>query len=320
MYKPSYQLLQTTRPQREVEIPDWLKRYANDWKGYGAKSIILFGSRSNGYYLPDSDWDVAVVHDNDADLESVGYFLPKRPFAEEVNPIHWTINDIRESYRKQPSIGGEIAQGMLIGGCDLDLTDIKVTPDREDLGRHLRASFISVVETLTRTNTFWLQSDKPDLLSAIRFDYSESGSAQAAERMTKAVCCLFDIRYARVHNVFDLASEVVEPYRSMILNMNGQTGRLHTATYRRRRLETCNDSLIRVERTLALCKELLTRGELCLTTEEVDTITKAFEGEAQLLNLMPTEEIHPDVLRVKRAADELISNLDRYLMRDGEVE
>ena len=63
--KSPYRLLSWARQQQPVIIPDWLQTYAHDSCNASAKSVYLVCSRSNGFYLPDNDWDIAIEHERE---------------------------------------------------------------------------------------------------------------------------------------------------------------------------------------------------------------------------------------------------------------
>ena len=313
--KSPAQRLAWNRKKQPIVIPDWLHTYARSWCNAGAKSVYLFGSRSNGYYLPDSDWDIAIVHENEQVKSAIRDTDIRDLSMEEVNEIHLTAEEICRQAQKQPNIASEIISSKLIEGAPL-IMPRKHQPDREELRMHLAETFISTTTTLTGINDEWLWNDKEKQLDKLADNHTESNSAYAAERLVKSLCCIYEQEYEMVHKITDFIRYLPEDYESSILKMNGTTDKLHISPYRGAPMESCQDSLNRLIYTLDLFDKMVRQGDIKLTEEECTYVREKHAKRTVSCWDMPSEKIHPDVSTVKLRLDRTIEGLFDQVARD----
>ncbi len=309
--KSAYRLLSWDRQKQPVIIPDWLLTYAHDWCNAGAKSVYLFGSRSNGFYLPDSDWDIAIVHESEEVQSAIRYTHVRLPIPEEINEIHKTAEDICRQAQKQPNIASEIIRSKLIEGDPLSLPRKKHYPDREELKRHLAETFMTITSTLIGITAQWKVNEKE--LEDLADTHTESQSAYAAERLVKGLCCIYEQPYEMVHNITEFIPLLPEGYESDIVRMNGTTGNLHVSPYLNPPIESCQDSLNRLNYTLDLFDKMVAQGDAKLTHEEL-----AYIQDQHLVRTMhwwnlSEEEMPPDVAAVKVRLDRTIKGLSNQV-------
>ncbi len=313
--KSPYRLLSWARQQQPVIIPDWLQTYAHDWFNAGAKSVYLFGSRSNGYYLPDSDWDIAIVHENEQVKSAIRDTDIRDLSTEEVNEIHLTAEEICRQAEKQPNIASEIISSKLLEGYPL-IKPRKHQPDREELLMHLAETFVTTTKTLLDITALWAWRGKEKALEHLSDNHAESYSAYAAERLVKALCCIYEQEYVMVHRIRDFIEYLPKDCDALIRKINGTADKLHISPYRGLPVESCQDSLNRVTYTLDLLYQIVTQGDVRLTEEEFSHIQDKYAmGIHQFWNL-PKEDIHPDVSTVKFRMDRTMEGLSHQVASD----
>ena len=308
--KPMHHLLGWDRAKQPVVIPDWLKEYARSWCEAGAKSVYLYGSRSNGYYLPDSDWDIAVVYESERLKAGSSGPDSHTPSWTEINVIQFTDEEIHNRAQKQPNVASEIIQSKLIEGEELSMPRAKHIPDRDELKRHLVVVFNASKSTLTGINARWLSADVPnEELDDLEDHDTESTSALAAERLVKALCCLYDQPYEKTHKVSEFIEILPDDYAGHISKMNGSTHKLGISPYEGGPLESCQDSLNRIIYTLNLLDKVVKQGDLELTQEERRYIQKEYRVGARKYADLTEEETHPDIVQTIFRMDGTIEGL-----------
>ena len=308
--KPLHQRLAWDRQKQPVVIPDWLHTYAHSWCNAGAKSVYLFGSRSNGYYLPDSDWDLAIVHAN----EGVEKFSPDGnicyPKGVEINEVHLTAEEICQLAQRGRNIAREIIRSKLIEGESFPIATRTHQPNREELKRHLSETFDNITSTSIRINDKWLRSGKEKELDNLSDHHAESYSAYVAERFVKGLCCIYEQEYELVHSKSELIKHLPKEYEALLWKMNGSTARLHVSPYENVPIESCRDSLNRVGYTLDLFVKIVKQGDMKLTHEETAHVEENHDPKHPHTYWERAEQnIHPDISIIRFRMDRLIEGL-----------
>lgn len=315
--KPLHQRLAWDRKKLPVIIPDWLYTYAQSWCEAGAKSVYLFGSRSNGYYLPDSDWDIGVVlqfeeGENPVDYENICY-----PKGEEINEVRLTAEEIHQQIPNIKNIAREIARSKLIKGESLPLPPKPHHLNREELRQHLSIMFDMIQTTLLRINEEWLLRGKNKNLDDLFDHLTEANSADAAERLVKGLCCIYEQEFEMVHSITELIKHVPAKYESLIRKMNATTRRLPVSSYHAGPMESSQDSLNRVDCTLDLLDEIVVQGDMNLTQEEMAHIKDKHDpNKSHSYWNKHDENIHPEISTIKFRMDRTIEGLLNQVERD----
>ena len=271
-------VLPDDRQRTSVFIPLWIRDYAEKWSEVGAAAVVLFGSRSCGLALPDSDWDVFALFDGKSKLPPYDAVRLSTSVSRchEVHTERAPITNLRLGLVREIA-RGVVLQGnlnALIGQRFADDTD---SIDSDDMRIHLEYVYTSILRCIRTVNLNWQHSREREpgreiSLTHIRDAMSEHLSAQAAKHIVKALCCALVLPYARCHRVSELVREIPTDWRKNVMSLKLTPGAKPQVWKREVTWETSNDTLNRIEHSLELAKNIVESGYFAPTLSDEEAI------------------------------------------------
>ncbi len=236
-----------------------------------ARAAVLFGSRARGDHRPDSDWDIAFLTAADNDrLSGIPGGLPI-----ETLPLDVQAHAVPEALpcRRALWIGdvgrGIARDGQLLAGC-WTRPDLKgepsMTPDEYGA---LLGSAVTHIEyaalNVAKAGKNWFRTGGA-------CDHFVAATADAAERLAKAMLGRHGVDYRRTHDCAVLAGYAEAAGRGelaeRIHEMNGSTKDHHTAGYHGASEEDLKHAVKRLPAVLRNLEEELIAAEQSPTYEE----------------------------------------------------
>ena len=260
---------------RELVVPEWLHEGAQAIIECdpSVRTMLLYGSRSTGRYLDDSDWDVCEIHDpatwNGKQNHGVTmWFEFSQDPLVSVEVAHLDTNRFDRERRLRHSFVDAICQShIFLAGEPIEevesLPNKKAQPSRSAMIDHLAFAYLYLSHGINALEDAFQKSQQFDTPCSYH-------SARAAERAFKALCCLCGEPYVRVHEFDVLARSAPKEWRDIVQALNGSTKAKHFACF-----EPCypidepiKDAEVRLEKTAQLLGVIIDHSEVSLTPDE----------------------------------------------------
>ena len=235
-----------------------------------ARAAVLFGSRARGDHRPDSDWDVAfIVKDGAGALHGGFGALPAGLPADSLPPEVQRLAIAEDLLRRKACSIGHVALGIARDGRILagtwtrpQVEHVLMQPyEYGQLIRNAASRMRNAAQNLSNIGETGSWED----------DTSECGqflthSADAGERLAKAMLGRHGIDFARTHDMMALARQAGEAgfpeLARTVTALNGLTRAQHTADYRPAipGVEACRHAVRRLHAVIESLGEELDRA------------------------------------------------------------
>ena len=204
----------------------------------GVKAIVLFGSRARGDYHPNSDWDLGVITSRKRRcLDDPSLFAHTEKSGHDVQWVQITEKALRENACGIGSFERAVVRdGQVIAGKwnRQELTLGKPYMHTDNFLRHVNAARDHLRSCLERYGRLINEHDyAEDEITDCAFFISRT--ADAAERLSKAILVSLHIDPRETHNISSLGNQAHQAGHKeeaeLLYAMNGDTHKDHVITY-----------------------------------------------------------------------------------------
>ncbi len=268
----------------------------------GALAVVLFGSRARDDWRDDSDWDLAVITTSGEGVKALAddsAFDAARQDGCEVNCLVVPEAKIAE---KRRYLGGfwraVVRDGVVIAGEWQDQHKReRLLMDTNIFLRHLEAAYKRMVAG-ARSYGLIGRGGRPSFVDDADCSEFVSLSADAAERLAKAMLISLGIDPVKTHDMISLASQAEEAGHaneaSMIRALNGHVKVDHVAHY-----EFDDDAIERLENAAQRFV-----GVMTLYDQVIRSLPKAVTESEREYCVARAREVFEEIASCFRRADD----------------
>lgn len=305
----------------EIELPRWLQRQVNLWIEIpGVEAVVMFGSRANGRAQANSDWDVAVLHEE----EQIDDF----PVGSEVEahcvdvPLV-SLSEFTDCAYRVGTLAHELAtKGKVLAGRFPGSDSRKIVVSEEDLARHLEYAFRELASSIADLPADIRRNRHEPSLTRARAHVSSRQSAEGAERVAKALCVHLGVTYVHSHDVKRLSRLVPREWSGKVLAMDGRTRRALLTAYEGS-FEVIRDVIRRISASLDLLGEIVAPSCLQLQLQTVIELEEQVSLSTVMQRVMTyteSDSVHPEIRSLARQMESVKEKLEQHLWdREREI-
>ena len=319
-----------TLTETDIDFPApleaWVEAAGHD---PAVRSVILFGSRALGHARPTSDWDFALIVDagklpSDDLLNDAMRWSPKHGAHIIERDDLLRKGDVYASFENEVTLGVIVdGENYEVGGNTADIGE--PTADAVLAFGSLTEKFwynaIAGVELLGQCKTNDFQRISAMMGNSV---------ADAAECAAKLTCMAFGLKFAFKHKLDEVADSLApgnEALANRIKAMNGDTHKLHVASYRGiafDNLEDAKDHWVKCHEQMALAFDMvcdLSQTQAPLTQESaVEALDAIFHNDAMCKRLNHADETHQgQISELLAKCRDAYNGWRERLERDGHV-
>ena len=205
----------TDRITDEAQLAAICRQTLKNWPN--AKAAVLFGSRARGDHRPDSDWDVAVIIDDETRILPLSETLFPRagPIARLHNVDSWVVSqkDMHDRLGELGVIPGSIARdGHRLAGYwtrpSLKGMTLELKPEKFE--QRMNSTLDSLESAINQFTVLCVEETWPYCLTPCNKFLKES--ANAAEFLIKAIIERRGVPADKTHNILSLVSSFAETH------------------------------------------------------------------------------------------------------------